>query len=131
MAVEMKNLVPSGILVAAVDADTHAHCYVERVGFLVGDRVTIHRENCPVHGCHWCIALFGIIAYVADSLKEALAKANYLDTMVKLDQIHGKFKILPLDDGGSFWKPELDQNAANALTLGDLIAGDETDPDFF
>ena len=129
MAVEMKDLVPSGILLAAVDEDTRQPCYTERMGFLIGDRVTIHRESCPLHGSHWYVALLGIIAYPADSLKEALAKANYLETMIELDQIHGAFKRQELANGAVFWEPKLDEATSNILNFGMLIDG-ETDPEF-
>jgi hypothetical protein len=80
--------------------------YIERPGFLIGDRVSIDHLTLPV-GCiygpddaavgyesaGWYVALMGRLIAKTEDLNTALIAANALDAFVQQGFIHGSMKM--------------------------------------
>ena len=80
--------------------------YLQRPGFLIGDRVSIDHLSIPV-GClygpddaavghvsaGWFIVLMGRLIAKAEDLETALIAANALDALVQQGFIHGSMRM--------------------------------------
>jgi hypothetical protein len=102
----LEQLVVTWIYVYIITDEHTNDGYIQRPGFLIGDRVSIDHLTIPV-GCiygpddaavgyvsaGWYIVLMGRLIAQAEDLETALIAANALDALVQQGLIHGSMRM--------------------------------------
>jgi len=102
----LEQLVVTWVYVFVTCENPMNNGYIERPGFLIGDRISIDHLTIPV-GCFfgpddiavayesagWYVVLMGRLIAKAETLEVALMAANALDDLVQQGAIHGAMRM--------------------------------------
>lgn len=124
IATEMSKLCPSSVLIAVMNEQTKRYEYEQRMGFQVGDRVSIARFEDEDDTPLWVVFFLGVGTYKCPNLRTAIAKGIYLRDLVNTGQLHGKIK--KEDD---IFIAHFDEDSQNLICLGDTIDDGPFDDD--
>ena len=102
----LEQLVVTWVYVFVTCENPRNSGYIQRPGFLIGDRVSIDHLTLPIaclygpddiadgyESAGWYVVLMGRLIAKADTLEVALMAANALDALVQQGAIHGSMRM--------------------------------------